>query len=299
MLKTYIEAARLRTLPLSISGIIVAGFLAQFTGVFDLLIFILSILVTLSFQILSNYANDYGDGVKGTDNENRIGPKRAIQSGAISPAQLKRVIFVNALVSVLLSLTLIYVSFGRENLLLTLAFIGLGAASIWAAIRYTVGENAYGYRGLGDVFVFLFFGLVSVLGGYFLYAQNFQIAFLLPGVSIGLLSTAVLNLNNLRDRDSDKISNKITVVVSLGVQRAKVYHTLLVLIPLLTSLFFNYFFDLLAIQNFIYLIAFLPLIQNLVVVWNNTEAVDLDPELKKVALSTFLYSLLFGISISL
>jgi 1,4-dihydroxy-2-naphthoate octaprenyltransferase len=299
MLKTYIEAARLRTLPLSISGIIVAGFLAQFTGVFDLLIFILSILVTLSFQILSNYANDYGDGVKGTDNENRIGPKRAIQSGAISPAQLKRVIFVNALVSVLLSLTLIYVSFGRENLLLTLAFIGLGAASIWAAIRYTVGEKAYGYRGLGDVFVFLFFGLVSVLGGYFLYAQNFQIAFLLPGVSIGLLSTAVLNLNNLRDRDSDKISNKITVVVSLGVQRAKVYHTLLVLIPLLTSLFFNYFFDLLAIQNFIYLIAFLPLIQNLVVVWNNTEAVDLDPELKKVALSTFLYSLLFGISISL
>jgi 1,4-dihydroxy-2-naphthoate octaprenyltransferase len=299
MLKTYIEAARLRTLPLSISGIIVAGFLAQFTGVFDLLIFILSILVTLSFQILSNYANDYGDGVKGTDNENRIGPKRAIQSGAISPAQLKRVIFVNALVSVLLSLTLIYVSFGRENLLLTLAFIGLGAASIWAAIRYTVGEKAYGYRGLGDVFVFLFFGLVSVLGGYFLYAQNFQIAFLLPGVSIGLLSTAVLNLNNLRDRDSDKISNKITVVVSLGVQRAKVYHTLLVLIPLLASLFFNYFFDLLAIQNFIYLIAFLPLIQNLVVVWNNTEAVDLDPELKKVALSTFLYSLLFGISISL
>jgi 1,4-dihydroxy-2-naphthoate octaprenyltransferase len=298
MLKTYIEAARLRTLPLSISGIIVAGFLAQFTGVFDLLIFILSILVTLSFQILSNYANDYGDGVKGTDNENRIGPKRAIQSGAISPAQLKRVIFVNALVSVLLSLTLIYVSFGRENLLLTLAFIGLGAASIWAAIRYTVGEKAYGYRGLGDVFVFLFFGLVSVLGGYFLYAQNFQIAFLLPGVSIGLLSTAVLNLNNLRDRDSDKISNKITVVVSLGVQRAKVYHTLLVLIPLLASLFFNYFFDLLAIQNFIYLIAFLPLIQNLVVVWNNTEAVDLDPELKKVALSTFLYSLLFGISIS-
>jgi 1,4-dihydroxy-2-naphthoate octaprenyltransferase len=141
--------------------------------------------------------------------------------------------------------------------------------------------------------------LVSVLGGYFLYAQNFQIAFLLPGFSIGLLSTAVLNLNNLRDRDSDKISNKITVVVSLGVQRAKVYHTLLVLIPLLTSLFFNYFFDLLAIQNFIYLIAFLPLIQNLVVVWNNTEAVDLDPELKKVALSTFLYSLLFGISISL
>lgn len=299
MLKTYIEAARLRTLPLSISGIIVAGFLAQFTGVFNLLIFVLSILVTLSFQILSNYANDYGDGVKGTDNENRIGPARAIQSGAISPRQLKKVIVINGFVSTILSLTLIYVSFGRENLLLTLAFIGLGAASIWAAIRYTVGEKAYGYRGLGDVFVFLFFGLVSVLGGYFLYAENVQIAFLLPGVSIGLLSTAVLNLNNLRDRDSDKISNKITVVVSLGVKRAKIYHTLLVLIPLLSSLAFNYVFDLLAFQNFIYLIAFLPLIQNLVVVWNNTEAVDLDPELKKVALSTFLYSLLFGISISL
>ena len=299
MLKTYIEAARLRTLPLSISGIIVAGFLAQFTGVFNLLIFVLSILVTLSFQILSNYANDYGDGVKGTDNENRIGPARAIQSGAISPRQLKKVIVINGFVSAILSLTLIYVSFGRENLLLTLAFIGLGAASIWAAIRYTVGEKAYGYRGLGDVFVFLFFGLVSVLGGYFLYAENFQIAFVLPGVSIGLLSTAVLNLNNLRDRDSDKISNKITVVVSLGVKRSKIYHTLLVLIPLLSSLAFNYVYDLLAFQNFIYLIAFLPLIQNLVVVWNNTEAVDLDPELKKVALSTFLYSLLFGISISL
>jgi 1,4-dihydroxy-2-naphthoate octaprenyltransferase len=211
MIKAFIKAARLRTLPLSVSGIVLAGFLADFKGVFRLDIALLSLVLTIAFQVLSNFANDYGDGVKGTDNDlDRIGPKRALQSGAISQSQMKKAIIYTGLFSFVLSLVLIFTAFDLSQLKYVAVFIILGGLSIWAAIKYTVGESAYGYRGMGDLFVFLFFGLLSVIGGYFLYDQNLFGNLIYPAAAIGLLATAVLNLNNMRDQVGDKneIRNK-------------------------------------------------------------------------------------------
>ena len=200
MIKHYIQAARLRTLPLSISGIIVGSFLAASNGAFNWLICILALLTTIGFQIISNFANDYGDGVKGTDNENRIGPKRAIQSGALSEKQMMSAIKLSVLITFIIAVTLIYVSFGKDDFLNLLIFFVLGIASIVAAIKYTMGTNAYGYYGLGDVFVFLFFGLLSVCGSYFLFTKQLTFDIFFPAISVGLLSAGVLNLNNMRDR---------------------------------------------------------------------------------------------------
>ena len=161
-LQAWISACRLRTLPLSISGAIVGSGVAYSEGVFVLSVFVLTILTTLSLQILSNLANDYGDGVKGTDNENRIGPKRALQSGIISPKQMRNAIVINVIICLFLVLTLIYQAFGADKFLTSFIFIGLGVLAIIAAIKYTVGASAYGYKALGDVMVFLFFGWLSV-----------------------------------------------------------------------------------------------------------------------------------------
>jgi len=144
----WISTMRLRTLPLSISGIILASCFAEYNGCFDLKVCVLAILTTLSFQILSNLANDYGDGVKGTDNEDRIGPERAIQSGKISPEDMFDAIKINVLICIGLSIALIFSAFGSKNFLLTILFFLLGALSVVAAMRYTVGDNAYGYRAL-------------------------------------------------------------------------------------------------------------------------------------------------------
>uniref|UniRef100_UPI0035BE5AE0 1,4-dihydroxy-2-naphthoate octaprenyltransferase n=1 Tax=Gilvibacter sp. TaxID=2729997 RepID=UPI0035BE5AE0 len=191
--KAWISAARPRTLPLSIAGIIAAGALTLPNGHFDGLIFTLSIFTAIGFQVLSNFANDYGDGVKGTDNEDRVGPVRAMQSGALSATALKKGMYLTAIITLILAIALIYRAFGAEKLLYALAFLVLGIAAIIAAVKYTVGDSAYGYRGLGDLFVFVFFGLVSVVGGYFLYHQSIQLTVVLAAASIGLWSAAVLN----------------------------------------------------------------------------------------------------------
>ena len=222
-IKTLISAARLRTLPLSVAGIITGSAIARREDVegFRNDIFVLALLTTILFQILSNFANDYGDGVKGTDNDQRLGPKRALQSGAITRSELKRVVIITAALSFLSAIALIYAAFGLENLGYVLFFLILGALCIVAAIKYTVGKSAYGYRGLGDVFVFVFFGLVSVVGSYFLYRQALPAYIFLPATAIGLLSVAVLNLNNMRDYENDKQSGKHTLVVKMGIELAK------------------------------------------------------------------------------
>lgn len=184
-LKPWLSAFRLRTLPLSVSGIIIGTCFAFYSGNYNTAIFVLAILTTVALQILSNLANDYGDGVKGTDNNERQGPERAIQSGSITPAQMLEAIKVNILIVIVLSLLLIYMSFGQGNLLYSLLFIVLAGLSIYAAINYTMGSKAYGYRGLGDVFVFIFFGLVSVMGSYFLYANKIDHNVVLPSISLG------------------------------------------------------------------------------------------------------------------
>ena len=290
----WISAIRLRTLPLSISGIVLAACLAHYNSVFEWRIFILALLTTLSFQILSNLSNDYGDGVKGTDNEDRIGPERAIQSGEISPEELMNAIKFNIIISIILAFTLIYSAFGVKHFLLTIFFFSLGIGSIIAAIRYTMGSNAYGYKGMGDAFVFVFFGLVSVIGCYVLFAKQLDHVTFLPAFTIGLLSTAVLNLNNMRDRLSDKKSNKITLAVKLGEKNVKIYHNILVLGAIITSGLFGALYYT-SPYNLIFTITYIPLLLHLKRVNGNIDPKLFDPELKKLALTTVLLAILIGI----
>lgn len=294
-LSAWLDAARPRTLPLSISGVVVGTALANLYEKNNLLIFILALLTTISFQITSNFANDYGDGVKGTDNSDRIGPMRALQSGSLSRQELKNGIIISILVSFAFVVALLYTSFGIENIGYFALFTGLGVLSIWAAIKYTVGESAYGYRGLGDVFVFIFFGLVGVLGSMFLYTKVLIDFSWLPAITIGAMSVGVLNLNNLRDFESDKKSNKNTVVVKMGFEKGKIYHyTLLVtsFVSMLVFILFNYT----ELYQLIPLIAFVPVAFHLRKVYRTKEPNLLDPELKKLALSTFLLAVLFYIA---
>ena len=312
MIKNYIQAARLRTLPLSVSGIIVGSFLGNYDSAFKLSgnflnnsfsiganpiyespIFWLAILTTIGFQVLSNFANDYGDGIKGAD-DNRIGEQRMVASGAISPSQMKKAMIVTTIITLTVASELIYLSFGKENFIYSLLFFGLGIASIAAAIKYTVGKSAYGYSGFGDVFVFVFFGLLSVVGSYFLFTKEINFTIFLPAFSIGLLSTAVLNLNNMRDRINDKKANKNTLVVKIGAEFAKYYHYVLII----ASFLFAFLYVVIQYKNpiqFLFLIAYFPLIKHLLFVIKNTDEAALDGELKKVALSTFLFGILFGL----
>ncbi|HET8837584.1 MAG TPA: 1,4-dihydroxy-2-naphthoate polyprenyltransferase [Flavobacteriaceae bacterium] len=291
-LKTWISAARLRTLPLSIAGILVGTALAIRRDAFDWQIFIFAILTTLGLQVLSNFANDYGDGVKGTDNEKRTGPMRALQSGIISHREMKKAVVWTSLLTLFFAVLLIYFAFGAENFMHSFLFFAIGIFAIAAAIKYTVGNSAYGYRGLGDVFVFIFFGLVSVVGGYFLYVHQLNFWIFLPATAIGLLSTAVLNLNNMRDQIGDELSGKHTLVVKLGSKRAKNYHYFLIFGAFSAILLFV----LIAEKSWmgtLYFVAFVPLFFHVRTVYKNRQPGTLDPELKKVALSTFLLSLLF------
>ena len=302
-MKHWIEAARLRTLPLSVSGIIVGSMYALAnptddvltpTEVFNWKLFAFAILTTLGLQILSNFANDYGDGMKGTDNEDRVGPKRTIQSGVITPLAMKRAIILTSGLTLLSAIYLIYLAFGAHNLGYSLFYLILGIAAIASAIRYTVGNSAYGYRGFGDLFVFVFFGLVSTLGVNFLYSKQLDAVLFLPATAIGFLSVAVLNLNNMRDEASDRKSGKNTLVVKMGIENAKKYHYFLIsaamILVLLFAVISNFNFD-----QYLFLLAYLPLLKHIVTVYNNQNSKLLDPELKKVALSTFALSILLAL----
>ncbi|NGY38737.1 1,4-dihydroxy-2-naphthoate octaprenyltransferase [Flavobacterium sp. XN-5] len=302
-MRHWIEAARIRTLPLSVSGIIVGSMYALAnptdniltpTEVFNWRIFGFAILTTLGLQILSNFANDYGDGIKGTDNEDRVGPKRAIQSGVITPQAMKVAIIITALLTLLSAILLIYFAFTDTNIYYSLFYLVLGILAILSAIRYTIGSKAYGYRGFGDVFVFVFFGLVSTLGVNFLYSEQIDVELLLPAAAIGFLSVGVLNLNNMRDEESDRKVGKNTLVVKMGGKKAKLYHYFLVIFSMILVLVFalinNFKFD-----QYLFLLAYLPLTNHLITVYKNKNAKALDPELKKLALSTFLLSVLLAL----
>ncbi|HTG66445.1 MAG TPA: 1,4-dihydroxy-2-naphthoate octaprenyltransferase [Flavobacterium sp.] len=302
-MKHWIEAARLRTLPLSVSGIIVGSMYALAhptdeiltpTEVFNWRLFGFAILTTLGLQILSNFANDYGDGMKGTDNEDRIGPKRAIQSGVITPAAMKRAIIITSFLTLLSAIALIYFAFTDTNLFYSVFYLVLGILAILSAIRYTVGNTAYGYRGYGDLFVFIFFGLVSTLGVNFLYSKQIDIELVLPAIAIGFLSVGVLNLNNMRDEASDKKAGKNTIVVKIGGENAKKYHYFLIIgamfLVLVFAILSEFKFD-----QYLFLLAYIPLIKHLITVCKNKEPKALDPELKKLALSTFALSVLLSL----
>ena len=293
--QAWIKALRLRTLPLSLSGIIIGSAIAKYNGFWDWNIFLLSLLTTVLFQIVSNLANDLGDSIKGTDNKDRVGPMRSVQSGLISKNEMRNAVVMTSIVSLLSAGILIYI--GTTNLPISILwfYCGLAVACIIAAITYTMGKKAYGYYGLGDIMVFLFFGIVSVLGVYPLYAKSIDWIILLPACSIGLLSAAVLNLNNMRDRTNDAKSGKNTLVVKIGPDWAKLYHTFLVFGGIICQLMF------LVITNhtlaFIGILPAIILVLHLQKVMKTKNPKDFDPELKKVALSTFGIAVLTAIGL--
>jgi 1,4-dihydroxy-2-naphthoate octaprenyltransferase len=217
--KAWISAFRLRTLPLALASIFLGSFIAAAHGAFDWLIFSLCVLTTLFLQILSNLANDYGDSIHGADGEHREGPSRAVQAGLISATQMKKAMTVFGVLSFITGVLLIYTAF-QAQWWLALIFLGLGLGAIYAAIRYTAGKNPYGYKGLGDLFVLLFFGLVGVGGSYFLYTQVLDWFILLPATGCGLLAVGVLNVNNIRDIKSDEVSGKRSIPVRIGRENA-------------------------------------------------------------------------------
>ena len=314
-LNIWLSAFRLRTLPLSLSGIIIGWSIALLYNVNDWCIFIFSILTTVSFQILSNLSNDLGDTIKGADNKDRVGPSRAVQAGLISKKSMKIAIYITGFFSILSAFILIILSAKGMSNYLIVAFLVCAVLSVLCAITYTIGKNAYGYYGFGDLMVFVFFGLVSVFGSFGLYFKSLSLICLLPSISFGLLSVAVLNLNNLRDCINDKKSGKKTVVVRLGFNRAKRYHYAILIFSFISYIFFLFsikegFFTPSQTESFadpgtklysniiyIGLLAYIPLIFHLLRVYKCSEPYKLDSELKIVALSTFACSILTCIGI--
>lgn len=303
----WIKAARLRTLPLSLSGIIMGSFIAKWRlwgvgGTWDWKIFALAMIVTLLYQVLSNYANDYGDGVKGTD-EKRIGEAeaRAVASGRITAKQMKNAVILFSVLSFVATVALLYLAFIPDFMDEFYIFIGLGVASILAAIGYTVGKKPYGYMGLGDVFVFIFFGLVSVCGSYFLFTKTFSWDILLPASAVGIMSMAVLNLNNMRDIESDRLSGKNSLALRMGFRNAMIYEMILLQFPLILILIFlaiNGFIQSQQYYVFIVMILLLPLAKVRRKIMQVKEPKQLDPFLKQVGIITFMMAVLtaFGLN---
>lgn len=296
-IKSWIHAARLRTLPLSMSGIIVGSFVAFKQGFWNTIIFVLAMLTTLFLQVLSNFANDLGDSHKGADNESRVGPMRAVQSGEISQKQMLFGVIVMSFLSFVSAVLLIIIGTKEMPSTVLWGYVVLALLSVLAAITYTIGKKAYGYNGMGDVMVFIFFGLVSVLGSYSLYSKQFDWTLLGFAIGIGCLSIAVLNLNNMRDHENDKRVGKKTLVVGMGFQSAKKYHFSLIVLSLFGILFFivinKWWWSLIALFPYIFLFKHLNKVRK------TKEPHHLDVELKKVAFATFFISVLFLISIFL
>lgn len=293
--KLWFSAARLRTLPLSVSGIFVGSFASFTDNNFNSSIFFLAIATTISYQVLSNFANDYGDGVKGTD-INRVGPKRTVQSGLISSKEMKKIIIATSIISFLLTISLVFTSFKNSPFYLLL-FLILGLLAIIAAIKYTVGDNPYGYIGFGDLFVFIFFGLISVLGSNFLFTSKLNLSLLYPALTIGFLSVGVLNLNNMRDIQNDKLVGKKTMSARMGLDNSKFYHFLLISISIILMVSFlieeksySLILTLLTFVNIIWLV------YDLYRVYKIKDPKEFDFFLKPLVLATVFYSISLSIN---
>jgi len=293
--KSWIEAFRLRTLPLALASILMGSFLAIHHGLYSWEVIILAISTTLFLQILSNLANDYGDGMRGTDNEDRLGPTRTIQSGAISPKEMKTGIIIFVLLSLVSGIWLIVASLG-SNWDIGLLYLLLGIGAIAAAIKYTMGKKAYGYSGFGDLMVFIFFGPVAVIGTYYLAVHELSWEIVLPAIAAGLFSTGVLNLNNMRDIENDKRSGKHTLALKLGFKQAKVYHIMIVSLAMSSILIYT-IANSGGLLQYIYIITFPATIKDLIKVNKVVDNVKLDPFLKKLAFSTLITTLLFGMGL--
>jgi len=294
----WLQAFRLRTLPLALSSTFLGSFLAFSKGHFRITVFILAALTTLFLQVLSNLANDFGDGLKGTDSGNRLGPERVTQSGKISHRGMRNMIIAFVLLSLMAGSALIFTGLDHFPFTVILVFFIAGLSAIIAAIKYTVGNRPYGYVGLGDIFVFVYFGIVGVCGTFYLHSGYFDPWILLPASTIGMFSSSVLNINNLRDIESDSESGKRTLVVRLGVKAAKVYHGMLVSGAVLMSIVYTIVFYRSPVQ-LLFMITLPFLLLDVRNVMQNTVPIDLNNELKKMALTTFAFSLTFGLGLVL
>ena len=288
----WISAFRIHTLPLAISGVLVGTFCAMKTYEIDFLTFLLTLITAIFLQILSNLANDFGDAASGVDSSNRKGPKRMVHAKKITINAMKKSLFIAILITFFTGITLIFHVFQGEWKPIVI-FILLGLFAIIAAIKYTIGKKPYGYIGLGDIFVFIFFGLISVLGTYYLQTKTLNFSILLPASTIGLFSVGVLNINNIRDIDSDKKAGKRSIPVQIGKNNAVVYHQILMIVAIITNFVYNWMY----FSKTVEWICILPLL----LIFNNIQAVKtkkeekLNPYLKQIVLITFFYSLLFSI----
>lgn len=293
--RAWLVSLRLRTLPLAMASTGMGCFLAAGFRVFSLPTCLFTLLTAVLLQILSNLANDYGDYKSGADNEERIGPQRALQSGAIAITAMRNAIIFVAFLTLISGCTLLYESIGMSTNFILFFLIGL--VCIVAAIKYTMGKNPYGYSGLGDVAVFIFFGLVAVAGAFYLHAHYFHLDILLPASTLGLLSTGVLNVNNMRDINTDLNSKKNTIVVRIGLKNAKKYHLFLIIAALLSLILFTLLRSTSPWQ-WLFLVT-LPLfvlhLKNIM----KSDSEGMDKYLKQLAISTLLLVICFGVSISL
>jgi 1,4-dihydroxy-2-naphthoate polyprenyltransferase len=292
-MKPWLQAARLRTLPLALSSILMGCFLAAASGQFSWKIALLAVFTTVFLQVLSNFANDYGDAVSGKDTDARQGPKRAVQSGAISAKAMKKAMILMSALSFSAGCWLLYEALHDATWQTFAAFLGLGVLAIIAAITYTAGKRPYGYVGLGDISVLLFFGWVGVLGAYYLHTQSIDWTLLLPATSCGLLAVGVLNINNIRDIESDTLTGKKSIPVRIGRKNAIVYHWFLLITAMICAVVF------LTISSYswgwVVLLSFPLFLRNGLAVSSLTDPRKLDPYLKQMALSTLLFVILLGV----
>jgi 1,4-dihydroxy-2-naphthoate octaprenyltransferase len=292
-LNVWITAARPKTLPLSLSSTILGSFLAAADHAFSWGVFILASLTTVLLQILSNLANDYGDFINGKDTAGRIGPKRMVQSGQITPPRMVKALIALVSVTLITGSALILTGTNGAASGSTICYFLMGIAAIAAALKYTVGKNPYGYRGLGDVSVFIFFGLMGTMGTYYLHTHQLKFDLILPATSIGLLSMGVLNLNNLRDEQTDRQAEKRTLVIIIGRSRAKIYHMILLVTAVITGLAYT-ILNFRSGYQFLFLIPLPLLVQNITTVFRNVRPTELNAELMKLSISTLLFSVTFG-----
>ncbi|MBD8389815.1 1,4-dihydroxy-2-naphthoate octaprenyltransferase [Dysgonomonas sp. BGC7] len=298
-LKSWISALRPRTLFLAVATALSGSAIALSVNQFSISVFFLTLMIATILQLLSNMANDLGDFQHGTDiTGERVGPKRTVQSGAITPSQMKRAIIVAIACAAIVGLLLIYIALQFMNPIYITAFLVLGILCIIAAIKYTAGKNPYGYKGFGDIFSFVFFGLVSVVGTYFLHTHLIDSRPWLPAIGLGFLTVAVLNLNNMRDLDNDKKSGKITIPVRIGLHNAKLYHAVLTIGSLLCFIGYSLLYSAHWYQ-YLYLLCFGIFIKLLTDIFRIKENRLLDPYLKYTSMGTFFLSVCFSICINL
>lgn len=292
--RVWLKAFRLRTLPLAVSCIAMGGFLATAADAFRWDIFLMCVVTTIFLQVLSNLANDYGDSIHGADSADRKGPSRAVQSGAVSRSQMRNAVVIFVVLSLVSGISLLFMAFGFDWQAFAFFFV-LGLLSIAAAIAYTVGKKPYGYAGLGDLSVLLFFGLVGVLGSYYLFTKQLVGSEVLPALTCGFFSIAVLNVNNIRDIDSDRKAGKYSIPVRIGRDKAVRYHWFLLMSGWLCAVAFtivNYESPL----QWLFAITVPLFFKNALAVANKPSEA-LDPYLKQMAISTLLFVLLFGLGL--